>query len=105
MLPVHLLGPTPMTLGSASGVGPGASVGAIDPGPIDLTVHRHKIKIEAPEQEIKKLEEPTNGSEGTKTKIEEPDIIKKQASLAGQASPARGEATPRRRRPRRPDRA
>ena len=31
-LPVHLLGPTPMTLSSTFGAGPGASVGATNPG-------------------------------------------------------------------------
>ena len=57
-------------------------IDATDPGPVDLIVHRHNIKIEAPEQETKRLVEPTNRSEGTKTKIEEPYIVNKGASLA-----------------------
>jgi len=62
VLPMHLLGPTPTNLGSAFGAGPGASVGATDPGRVDLTMHRHKIKIGTPEQETKRLEEPTSRS-------------------------------------------
>ena len=42
---------------------------------------------------------------GTKIKPEEKDIGKRRASLAGQASPARGEATTRSKQPRLPNRA
>ena len=40
---------------------------------------------------------------GIKIKPEEQDIGKRRASLVGQASPARGEATARSRQPRHPD--
>ena len=56
---VHLLGPTPTKLGSAFGVGPVAFVDTTDPGPVALTVHSHKIKIETSdqdEQETKRFE-------------------------------------------------
>ena len=41
----------------------------------------------------------------TKIKLEKQDIVKRNTSLAGQASPARGKATLRRKQPRRPRRA
>ena len=66
-------------------------VGATDLGPVDLTVQRHKIKIEATElgeQETKIFKASTGRSIGSRANLEEPYIVKNEASLDGQASPA-----------------
>ena len=44
-LPVHLLGPSLMMLDNMFGAGPGASVGATNPGSVAQTVHRRERQI------------------------------------------------------------
>ena len=88
-----------MMLSSVFGAGPGASIGATNPGSVAQTVHRYKRKIDAPaKSEFKgsKDSKDQHADRRDQDQTREAEYRQeREASLAGQASPAQGKATPR----------